>query len=225
MLVAGLDGCRAGWTAVLLKDGQFAEAGLFPRAEDVLTRWDDVVVVAIDIPIGLPDASTSYLRAADAAAKAFLGPAGASVFPTLPREVLEAPDFQTALALSRELFGKGISKQSYALAAKILEVDEFAKSERSVHEVHPEVSFRAMPGGPKLYSKKSWNGLMQRKQRLRSQGIEVPEELGQAGGAGPDDVLDAAAAAWSGVRIATGRSRTLPDTALATTGRTIAIHY
>ncbi|HCP61807.1 MAG TPA: DUF429 domain-containing protein, partial [Actinobacteria bacterium] len=65
-----------------------------------------------------------------------------------------------------------------------------------------------MSGGTVLGRKKSWNGLMQRWRLLSSEGIELPEAAGPAGAAAPDDVLDAAAAAWSANRIANGVSET-----------------
>jgi len=81
---------------------------------------------AIDIPVGMTDLSTAYRRAADAAARAFIRPAGSSVFSTPPREVLVAPNYQAALVVSRALNRGGISAQSYALGHKILEIDELA---------------------------------------------------------------------------------------------------
>ncbi|MGH3778212.1 MAG: DUF429 domain-containing protein [Pseudonocardiaceae bacterium] len=41
-------------------------------------------------------------------------------------------------------------------------------------------------------------------------GIHLPDQLGDASNAGADDVLDAAAAAWSAHRIATGHADRLP---------------
>ncbi|MGH3838777.1 MAG: DUF429 domain-containing protein [Pseudonocardiaceae bacterium] len=41
----------------------------------------------------------------------------------------------------------------------------------------------------------------------------MPDQLGDAGNAGADDVLDAAAAAWSAHRIATGHASRLPTEA------------
>jgi predicted RNase H-like nuclease len=46
---------------------------------------------------------------------------------------------------------------------------------------------------------------------LRAAGIELPDDLGEAGAAGVDDVLDAAAVAWSAHRIARGMARSLPE--------------
>jgi predicted RNase H-like nuclease len=61
-------------------------------------------------------------------------------------------------------------------------------------------------------SKKTWNGLQQRRRLLERAGIRLPDEVGEAGRrAGPDDLLDAAAAAWSAIRIGSGQGRSLPD--------------
>ncbi len=68
-------------------------------------------------------------------------------------------------------------------------------------EVHPELSFSVLAGGPIPASKKSWDGLMRRKLLLEQAGIYIPEVLGEAAGrVGPDDVLDAAVAAWTADR-------------------------
>jgi predicted RNase H-like nuclease len=79
-----------------------------------------------------------------------------------------------------------------------------------VYEVHPEVSFRAMKGSPLGQRKKTWNGLLERVRLLADAGIHIPDEL-PCGTAAPDDVVDAAAAAWSAGRIACGEACTLPD--------------
>jgi predicted RNase H-like nuclease len=73
------------------------------------------------------------------------------------------------------------------------------------------VSFRELAGAPLAYAKTTWNGLAARRTLLARAGIGLPDDLAAAGRAAPDDVLDAAAVAWSAHRIATGDARTLPD--------------
>lgn len=208
--MAGLDGCKSGWVSLCLEDNQFAEARRFERAADAFARWPDLTVLAIDIPIGL---SAPYPRAADLSARKFLGLGGSSVFPTPPREVLEEVTYEGASARSLQLHAKGLSRKSYGLRAKILEVNELAARESRVNEVHPEVSFREMAGGKTRtwHPKKTWAGQAQRRSCLASVGIVLPDDLGDAGLTAPDDILDAAAAAWSAQRIATGQARSLPD--------------
>ena len=129
------------------------------------------------------------------------------------RAVLEAPSFAEANKISWERFGRGISAQSYALRRKILEVDECAATDDRIYEVHPEVCFTAMKSEPLDYSKHSWNGQAERRQLIAGTGIALPDNLPDAGKVPPDDLLDAAAAAWTAWRIVRGKAEVLPNSA------------
>lgn len=205
--VLGVDGAADGWFGVLLVDGYFAAADLKPTVAALLDRHPDAEVVAVDIPIGLPVGRT---RPADNAAKRFVGGGrAASVFPTFPRDVLMAKPYEVALEAARRL-GTGLSRQAYALSDRIDEVADLAAADTRLVEVHPEVSFRAMKGTPLRYAKHTWSGLAERRALLASVGVLLHDDLTGGERAAPDDVVDAAAAAWSAMRIAEGRSATLP---------------
>jgi predicted RNase H-like nuclease len=201
-MVAGVDGCREGWVAVLLEARRFARAELAAGFADLLPHLAGAEVIAVDIPIGLPGGPDP--RLADVEAKKLLGKKASSVFTTPPRAVLEASTYSEANRLSKHRFERGISAQSYALRTKIFEVDAAAANDDRIFEVHPELSFTAMNGAPVTWSKKIWNGMATRLRLLDAAGITVPSDLDHAGAIPPDDVLDAAAAAWSALRIANG---------------------
>ena len=222
MRVVGVDGCRGGWVAVALADGAFAAAGLFPKFVDVLRAWPDAWVVAVDIPIGL---GTEAPRAADIAAHALLKGSASTVFLMPSKEVLRQATYAEALALARAQ-GSGLSRQAYALRPKVLEVEPLVLAQARIREVHPEVSFRMMSDAPVGHPKRTWAGHQERRRLLARVGIVVPDDLGEAGRAGTDDVLDAAAAAWSASRIASGEARTLPeDPPVDASGREVAIWF
>ena len=68
-----------------------------------------------------------------------------------------------------------------------------------------------MAGAPLADSKSTWAGATSRRQLLAAQGIELSGDLGLAGQqVGVDDVLDAAAVAWTARRVAAGAARCLP---------------
>jgi uracil-DNA glycosylase family 4 len=206
--VLGVDAAAGEWLAILLVDGYFAGADLQPTVSGLLARFPGVEVVGVDIPIGLPH---GRLRPADAAARAFVGPERApSVFSTLPADVLNAPTYSEAAEIAVRLLGKSLSRQSFALASRISKVADLAAQDSRIREVHPEVSFREMNGTPLRYSKHSWSGIAERRALLASVGILLPDNLPGSDRAAPDDVVDAAAAAWSAMRVAEGRSATLP---------------
>ncbi|MDI9886446.1 DUF429 domain-containing protein [Streptomyces sp. HNM0645] len=233
--VLGVDACPGGWVSVALRDGRFDGARFAADLRSLLGArapqggtedGGEAGVVAVDIPLGLLE--TGWRRA-DAAAAALLGRRRGSVFRVPPRAVWQEERYEAANHRCRELTGAGLSRQSWGLAAKLREANAClaeAGGER-LREVHPEVSFRALAGGrPLSYRKKSWAGQMVRRGLLREAGVVLPDELGGAGSVPPDDVLDAAAAAWSADRIARGRARSLPDPPqLGDRDRPIAIWY
>lgn len=77
--------------------------------------------------------------------------------------------------------------------------------------MHPEVSFRTMRQAPIEWSKKTWNGVHLRARLLAEAGIVLAEALDEAAIVPVDDVLDAAAAAWTARRAARGEARSLPE--------------
>jgi predicted RNase H-like nuclease len=209
--VLGIDGAEGGWFAVMLVDGYFAGAGFQTSVSALISQFPGVSVIAIDIPIGLP---VGRPRPADLAARAFVGVAAAE-FATLLADVSAASArgdaYTRAYTIARLRHGTGISRQTVAQRDRIREVAEIAAVDHRIVEVHPEVSFRALKGEPLRYSKKdSWSGVAERRALLGSAGIFLPEELPGGEQVRPDDVVDAAVAAWSAMRVAEGRSATLP---------------
>jgi predicted RNase H-like nuclease len=198
----GVDGYPRGWVAVAIADGA-AELALCPSFADVLDAFPAAVAYGVDIPLGVGD---EFPRAADRAARAFLGRRASSVFLTPPSPVLTAHDYADANRRMRRLTGSGLSRQSYALARKILEVEPVARGDERVFEVHPEVSFAALTGAH-LPSKHTWNGFHARRSALAAAGIALGEDLPAAPLV---DVVDAAVAAWSARRYAERRAEPLP---------------
>jgi predicted RNase H-like nuclease len=129
------------------------------------------------------------------------------------RQAMEAADYASATTVSRRLAGEGISRQAFALQAKILQVDHWVRQARHrVVEVHPEASFAQLAGAPLKDRKSRWAGTVRRRQLLAGVGIVLPEDLGLAGEkAAADDVLDAAAAAWTASRVIRDQARPRPD--------------
>jgi predicted RNase H-like nuclease len=142
--------------------------------------------------------------------------------------VVEAATYEEANRQSRALIGRGISQQTFALAKRILEVDGCrVEAGAALYEIHPEVSFWALASTPLRAGKNSWTGQAERRALLEAAGIVIPTDLGPAGlAAATDDVLDAAVAAWSAQRIASGHGRSLPDPPERDAdGRPMAIWY
>ena len=136
-----------------------------------------------------------------------------SVFSTPTRAALEAETYAEARAANLAATGgsTSVSAQAYALREKVLQVDAWVRSGPPVHviEVHPEVSFTRMAGAPVLARKKDPEGAAARRAALAAHGIVAPAWF-RGAGFGEDDLLDACAAAWSGVRHSLGVSESFP---------------
>lgn len=223
--VAGVDGCPAGWLMVVAEAGapNSARAVLCPTFADVLAHEDGPRVIAVDIPIGIPDTAVKGGRACDNETRARLGDRQSSVFAVPSRPALGETDYRRACAVNLEHSDppRKVSKQCFNLFAKIREVDAAMTPDLQsrVFEVHPELAFWALNGGAaldlpkKVKSSPSGPGLEQRRALLSAAGFS-PEVLEASRwrrrDVGPDDIIDACALAWSAARLLRGDAVTLP---------------
>lgn len=205
-LVAGVDGTKRGWVAVVLAGGRFLEARLIEGVEASFDTLADVGRIAIDVPIGYGP------READHLARALVG--GSSVFAIPAKEKFDVPFAE----------GGGISAQAHALGDRVRHVTTLAAHDKRFREVHPELCFTAMNDMRRLkYRKKSAGGAFERLGLLRRHGINIdPGTLGAVATVPLDDLLDAAACAWTAAR---EDAVSLPDPPEARDGLAIAIWY
>jgi predicted RNase H-like nuclease len=217
--VAGVDGCRAGWvvaSATLDRRSIVApDLRIVPRFADALREGHDAI--AVDIPIGLPDAAEPGGRACDRLARARLGRRAASVFSPPVRAALGAATYREALAINRASspHGLGFTIQCWNIVPKIREVDALMTpgTRRIVHEAHPELCFATMAGSPMTHGKATPEGRAERLAALRAAGIDLDQAAIDAfprKDAKADDVLDACACLWTAARIARGAALSLP---------------
>jgi predicted RNase H-like nuclease len=224
MTVAGVDSWKRRWVAVILDEGVFDRVVVASSLPNLVRELGACAAIGIDAPIGLPTGGQP--RGAEAAARRFVGPhRSRSVFPTYPRPVYDAHDYQAARIRSFRLTRRSISRQAYGLKRAIIETDAIAARHGNIFEVHPEVSFRGMAGAPLSWSKASWNGIHERIAILSANNITVPTTVAALLNAGAADTLDAAAAAWTAARIAAGQAQSLPEPPQAGVGRPMAIWY
>jgi predicted RNase H-like nuclease/predicted enzyme related to lactoylglutathione lyase len=199
--VAGVDIAGGAWAVVVLEGNRVVDAFRCERFAEALQV--DAEVIAVDVPIGIPDVAP---RPADEAARHFLGARASTVFSTPIRRVLEAEDYDEARTIALEATGRSVSIQAYSLGRYILEVDDYARRDPRVIEVHPEVSFAELARRP-LPPKKRADGWAARRKALEEAGVELPAAVQRIK---EPDLLDATIAAWTAARYARGEARPLP---------------
>jgi len=196
--------------------GVLAEVGIAPSFAALVRAVPDAALLAIDVPIGLPDAGP---RACDVEARAFLGrPRGSSVFPAPIRAVLPAATYAEACARHEAVDGRRLTLQAFHLLSRIREVDAFLRSDRlradRTFEVHPEVAFAHLLGAPVVAPKRTAEGRGVRRaalERIFPGGFEhARQDLRGAGRYAADDLLDALVVLWSAGRLRAGTAATFP---------------
>jgi predicted RNase H-like nuclease len=224
--IAGVDGCKAGWIAVSfpLHDPSLAKVKVFENFARLLAALPPSSVIAVDIPIGLPDRTANGGREADWAARKFLGARQATVFPVPSRQAVYAfqGGYARVCSIARATSDppRAPSIQAYWILGRIQEVDRLLSRDAAfrgrVFEVHPEVSFSMMNGAPLPEPKKVKGrihapGMWWRRQVLESQGFSAGFlEASVPRGAALDDLYDACACAWSAARIVNKVARVFP---------------
>lgn len=184
--VLGVTASEKGWIGLLL-DGVNRRAWVAPRVDELVSTIEEggpLAVVAVDVPIGLPDEG---LRRADELARKAVGPLASSV--------------QTAPV------------RSAVSGGMIGEVSDWVRTAQTrVVEVHPEVSFARLAGQPLTVEKTTWAGAERRRALLEGAGIDLVGDLGLSGTpVTVANVLDAGAAAWTALRVAYGMAFSLPS--------------
>ena len=218
--VAGVDGCRAGWFVVLLDtpSGR-TQHRLVEHFRDLLGQPEKPEFVAVDMPIGLLDHAAKGGRECDREARRILGqPRARSVFSPHVRSALRHTDYTSANEANKASSPEriGISKQSFGLRSKLLEVDQFMTPylQDRVREVHPELSFYELNGRQAVsHGKKNRAGLLERQRLLLGAGFrQVISEVGRypRTKVADDDIADACAACWTAVRILEGKAIRIP---------------
>jgi len=225
MWLAGVDGCPGGWVAAFVQPaGDFCALAVFARFADVLRAEQQPEIIAVDVPIGLPERTGHGGRAAENAVRPLLGARQSSVFSVPARAAVEASDYAGACraALATSDPPRKVSKQLFNIAPKIREVDALLRADAAlasrVYEVHPELAFWRLNGDrplgepKKVKSRPFPPGLALRRRLLRAAGLPgAPIDAPPPRGAAEDDVLDALACAAVARRIHAGIARPFPD--------------
>jgi predicted RNase H-like nuclease len=123
---------------------------------------------------------------------------------------LQATSDEQCCSINHTVTGKKISQQAWGIVQKIKAVDDVITPECQswTYEVNPEVCFCALAERPMQYSKKNTHGRSERVDLLRNvfPGIEA-HLSNRPSGVAKDDLLDAAVAAWTALRIHSGEAQ------------------
>lgn len=216
-LVAGVDGCPAGWIAALWDGAGRLTSRLCSSFAEVMAL--PAQIIAVDMPIGLPERSG---RPPEREARAKLGERQSSVFAVPSEKAVYCTDYAQACAVNLRHSDppKKVSKQCFHLFPKMREIDALIAPDHQsrIFESHPELAFWMMNGETSLSLPKKVKGqpyppgLDLRRALLRKNGVPVDGLVHdyRRRDVGPDDLLDACACTLVAWRILMGRSIRFP---------------
>jgi predicted RNase H-like nuclease len=157
--VVGVDGCPGGWTAVAQLNADEPWVRVFETFMELVGAFAKDTIIAVDMPIGLPDFTGHGGRGPEALVRPLIGHRQSSVFsiPSRAAVYAETARFTTveqwhaahrrASEVARLTSNppRGVSFQAFGIFAKIREIDALLR-ERSdlrerVYESHPEFAF------------------------------------------------------------------------------------
>ncbi|WP_114944250.1 DUF429 domain-containing protein [Microvirga calopogonii] len=227
MWVAGVDGCRAGWIAVLMRldDPNAYRIVTAPALEVIADTPERPSVIAVDMPIGLPDRTEGSGRLPEQLIRPLLGERQSSVFAIPSRRAVETTDYGEACTMAAATSDppRKVSRQGFAIFPKIREIDALLRARPDliarVYEVHPELAFWALNGSRALDRPKKVKGtpygpgMALRRELLKMSGL-LPGSLIDAPpprGAAQDDLLDALAGLTVALDLARGGGQSFPD--------------
>ena len=215
-LLAGVVPVPRGWLIASAKYQGVTVAPEEPRIEktfmDVLDYKPAYHVIATFSPIGLLDEPVAKGRSCEREARRLLGAPRASAIASAPvRRALACSTYEQAATAS----GGSLSPVRWAQMARIAEVDKAIAPywQRTVFEVHPELSFYQLADDkPLRYSKRTRAGAEERRLLLEARlpGAErvLDASLPEISRA---QLLDAAACLWTARRIASRAISRLPE--------------
>ena len=214
-----MDGCRAGWIAIALDESGGHSHLVTPTIAEVARRHPSALVL-VDIPIGLRETEGDERRC-DVEARGLLGARASSVFPAPCRAALGLPTYRAASEENHRQTGRRLSKQSFHIAPRILDVEDYLRQSWAsgpvIREMHPEICFWALAGRPMTHPKRTVEGAEERIEVLTRHLPSAAAIVGEVAHAhrktalGQDDVIDALAGAVTARRGASGL-KTLPAT-------------
>jgi predicted RNase H-like nuclease len=216
-LVAGVDGCPAGWIVALWDGDTQLTSKLCISFAEVMALL--AAIIAVDMPIGLPERSG---RPPEREVRARLGVRRSSVFPVPSWKAIQCMDYVEACRVNRLHSDppRAVPQQCFHLFSKMREIDALIVSEDQsrIYETHPELAFWKMndemplPLAKKAKINSRPAGLELRKSLLRKNGLPIDNLKAsyRRRDVGPDDLLDACACTFVAWRIHTGRSIRFP---------------
>ena len=212
----GIDWMKPYWLAAEIQGTEVSIRKLsnISKIEDYYLTADAVL---IDIPVGLPENEPENAARPDREARNHLPTdRKPTIFPVPCRQAINKVSYADASAENERVLGKKLTRQSYAFAKMVRQIDEFLLEEKywqnRLVESHPEVAFQMLNSGNGLrYSKHTEAGIQERIAILQRYGVDPTPLFAEFTPKQYEDVLDALCLAVSAKLGCENGFQTIPE--------------
>ena len=168
-LCVGVDGCKGGWVAAVIEQGEL-RIEKYLNINELIDKYPKFDNMLIDMVIGLPVNQKQYDNRPDSTARRLIAPRTSTIFAVPSRQAVYEETEEAQIKANRAALGKGLAKQTMAIIPKMRELDIFlSENDRYKNvfkESHPEVCFARLNGAVVMTKKSEMHGLMERVQIL-----------------------------------------------------------
>lgn len=216
-LCIGIDGCRGGWIAAVIDQGEL-RIEKYVNIQELISKYPLFDDMLIDMVIGLPSDQEQYERRPDCTARRLIVPRTSTIFAVPSRQAVYEDTEERQIDANKMALGKGLAKQTMAIIPKMRELDGFLAENKNyknvIRESHPEVCFARLNGTVVMTKKSEMEGLMERVHILSGYlpGLSVELIISRAKElcCNADDIVDAVCLAVTANLSIQGRSEVIP---------------
>lgn len=217
-LCVGVDGCKGGWIAAVIEQGQLRIEKYF-HITDLVAKYPRFDNMLIDMVIGLPSTLEQYENRPDSTARRLITPRTSTIFAVPSRQAVYEYTEEKQVKANKMALGKGLAKQTIAIIPKMREVDMFlsenSKYKNVLKESHPEVCFARLNGCVIMTKKSGIVGFMERililSKFLPDLSAEQIRSSAKALHCNADDIVDAVCLAVTANLDLQGNAEVIPE--------------
>jgi 8-oxo-dGTP diphosphatase len=169
----GVDGCKGGWIAAIIKQGKLI-VEKYISLNEIIKGYPDFDEFLIDMVIGLPS-SKDHIRP-DTYARKIIKERTSTIFPAPCRQAVYAKTVSEAYDQNERVLGKKFTPLTVGIIPKMRELDSFfqenSEYKNVIKESHPEVCFARLNGRTVLSKKSEVDGM---EERIRILSYYIPD--------------------------------------------------
>ena len=159
----GVDGCKGGWIAAILKQGKLV-IEKYSSIKEIIEDYSDFDEFLIDMVIGFPS-KKEHLRP-DTYARKIINERTSTIFPAPCRQAVYAKTVSEAYDQNERVLGKKFTPLTVGIIPKMRELDSYfqvnTEYKNVIKESHPEVCFARLNGRTVLSKKSELDGMEER---------------------------------------------------------------